>query len=102
VATPETLMSLTLPEVERIAHLARIQLDPAEAQHMHAQINDIFGLIEQLQSVDTTGVAPMTNPQEMALRLRPDDPTEPDQRAECQAVAPAHERGLYLVPKVIE
>lgn len=95
-------MSLSLPEVERIAHLARLELDAAEAAHMHEQINDIFGLIEQLQSVDTTGVAPLTHPQEVALRLRPDAPDETDRRADYQQVAPAVERGLYLVPKVIE
>ncbi len=95
-------MSLTLSEVERIAHLARLELDADEARHMHAQINDIFGLIEQLQSVDTAGVAPMTHPQEVTLRLRADAPEEPDRRSDYQQVAPAVERGLYLVPKVIE
>jgi aspartyl-tRNA(Asn)/glutamyl-tRNA(Gln) amidotransferase subunit C len=65
-------------------------------------LNDIFGLIEQMQSVDTRGVEPMAHAQDVSQRLRPDEVTEPDRRAAFQAVAPEVEAGLYLVPKVIE
>ena len=80
--------------------LARIELDGA-ARTLD-QLNAVFGLIERLQAVDTTGVEPMTHPQAMALRLRDDAVTETDQRQAYQASAPSVERGLYLVPKVIE
>ena len=70
--------------------------------HTLGQLNAVFGLIEKLQSVDTTGVEPMTHARELPLRLREDRVTESDQRDAMQAVAPAVERGLYLVPKVIE
>jgi aspartyl-tRNA(Asn)/glutamyl-tRNA(Gln) amidotransferase subunit C len=95
-------MSLTSSDVQRLATLARIELDADESARMLDQLNAVFGLIERLQSVDTTGVAPMTHARELALRLREDQVTEGDARAECQAVAPAVERGLYLVPRVIE
>jgi aspartyl-tRNA(Asn)/glutamyl-tRNA(Gln) amidotransferase subunit C len=65
-------------------------------------LNQVFGLIESLQSVDTTGVEPMTHALDLALRLRADQVTEPDRRDAYQQVAPSVERGLYLVPKVIE
>jgi len=59
-------------------------------------------LIERLQSVDTTGVEPMTHARDIAARLREDRVVESDRRADFQTAAPAVERGLYLVPKVIE
>lgn len=62
----------------------------------------MFALIEQLQSIDTAGVEPMTHAQDLALRLRPDEVTEPNRRDDYQQVAPSVEHGLYLVPRVIE
>lgn len=95
-------MSLSLEQVERIARLARLELSPADATATQAKLNGIFGLIEQMQAVDTTGVAPMSHPQDVVQRLRPDAISETDRRAAFQAVAPEAEAGLYLVPKVIE
>ena len=95
-------MSLTLEDVRRIALLARIEITPAEADEVNAKLNGIFGLIEQLQAVDTRDIEPMSHPGDGALRLREDAVTETDRRAQYQAVAPRVEGGLYLVPKVIE
>ena len=53
-------MALTLSDVKRIAHLARIEVTDAQAGQVLGQLNDIFKLIEQLQSVDTTGIEPMS------------------------------------------
>jgi aspartyl-tRNA(Asn)/glutamyl-tRNA(Gln) amidotransferase subunit C len=95
-------MSLTLDQVHRIAQLARIQISSAEAETTLRQLNDIFRLIEQMQSVDTRGVEPMAHAQDVSQRLRPDEVTESDRREAFQAVAPEVEGGLYLVPKVID
>ncbi len=95
-------MSLTAADVRRIAQLARLELSEADAQHTLAQLNDVFGLIEALRAVDTTGVEPMTHAQDMTLRLRPDEVAEPDRRDDYQRNAPAVEQGLFLVPRVIE
>ncbi len=95
-------MSLTLDQVQRIALLARIEISPLEAETTRGQLNHIFELIEAMQAVDTTGVAPMSHAQDLALRLRADAVTEENRRAAYQAVAPETEAGLYLVPKVIE
>jgi len=95
-------MSLTLPEVMRIAALARIAVTPAEAAGVQAQLNGILGLLEQIDAVDTAGVEPMYHARDVTLRLRADEVTEPDRRTAFQAVAPQVEDGLYLVPKVIE
>jgi aspartyl-tRNA(Asn)/glutamyl-tRNA(Gln) amidotransferase subunit C len=99
-------MALTLTDVKRIAHLARLELPDADAEHTLAQLNDFFGLVEQMQAVDTTGIAPLAHPieqiEDVALRLRDDAATEVVRREEFQRPAPAVQEGLYLVPKVIE
>lgn len=95
-------MSLTLEQVQRIAHLARIEVSESEALSTQAHLNGIFQLIEQMQAVDTTGVEPMAHAQDLSMRLREDVVSEGDRRAAYQAVAPETEAGLYLVPKVIE
>jgi len=86
----------------RIAHLARIEISAAEAAQTQGQLNEIFGLIEKMQAVDTEGIEPMYHAQDLVLRLRDDAVTESDRHALYQSVAPQVEAGLYLVPKVIE
>ena len=95
-------MALTLDDVRRAAHLARIAIDDAEAEAALAQLTRVFGLIEDMQAVDISGIAPMAHAQDLMLRLRADAVTEGDQRQLFQSVAPEVEAGLYLVPKVIE
>lgn len=95
-------MSLDSDDVKRIARLARIETSDAEAQATQAQLNSIFDLIAAMQAVDTRDVSPMAHAQEVYQRLRDDVVTETDRHAAFQAIAPAVENGLYLVPKVIE
>ncbi|HEX7747560.1 MAG TPA: Asp-tRNA(Asn)/Glu-tRNA(Gln) amidotransferase subunit GatC [Bordetella sp.] len=99
-------MALNEQDVARIARLARIELTAAESGHMLAQINDFFDIVERMRAVDTTGVEPLTHPvaivEDIALRLRDDLASEPNQRQANQRSAPAVENGLFLVPKVIE
>jgi aspartyl-tRNA(Asn)/glutamyl-tRNA(Gln) amidotransferase subunit C len=99
-------MALTLDDVKRIAHLARIEISPAEADAALGSLTDIFGMISQMQAVDTTGIEPMSHgfgSDTLAQqRLRPDVVTHTDARTAFQSNAPSTERGLYLVPKVIE
>lgn len=95
-------MSLTLEQVQRIAHLARIEVSESEALSTQGHLNGIFQLIEQMQAVNTAGVEPMAHAQDLGQRLRSDAISEGDRRAAYQAVAPETEAGLYLVPKVIE
>ena len=98
-------MSLTLEQVRRVAHLARIEVSEAEAQSTLGHLNGIFTLIEAMQAVDTRGVEPMAHAQDLAQRLRADEVSEGnglDQREAFQAIAPDPEAGLYLVPQVME
>ena len=95
-------MALTLADVHRIAHLARIEIDAAAAAEVHRKLEAIFALINELQAVDTTGIVPMAHAQDVHLPLREDVVTETDQHRLFQSQAPAVQDGLYLVPKVIE
>lgn len=95
-------MSLTKETVEKIAHLARIDLDQADVPSYTQNLSDILTLVEQMNRVDTTVVVPLAHPLDMTARLRSDIVTETNQRAHFQAIAPQVEAGLYLVPKVIE
>ncbi|AQZ93510.1 Asp-tRNA(Asn)/Glu-tRNA(Gln) amidotransferase subunit GatC [Halopseudomonas phragmitis] len=95
-------MAFDRSDVEKIAHLARIAIREDEIPATTAKLSGILGLIDQMQAVDTTGIEPLAHPLETTQRLRPDSVTEQNQRDAYQAIAPATEAGLYLVPKVIE
>jgi aspartyl-tRNA(Asn)/glutamyl-tRNA(Gln) amidotransferase subunit C len=95
-------VALTLDDVRRIAHLARIAIDDAQAGEVQRKLDAIFGLIDQLDAVDTTGIEPMAHAQDVAAPLREDRVTEVDQHARFQREAPTVEDGLYLVPRVLE
>jgi aspartyl-tRNA(Asn)/glutamyl-tRNA(Gln) amidotransferase subunit C len=95
-------MSLSLADVEKVARLARLAMDDQELQVAQSQLNNIFGLIAEMQAVDTKGITPMSHAQDLAQRLRPDIVSEANQREAFQAIAPQVEQGLYLVPQVIE
>ncbi|MBD8592685.1 MULTISPECIES: Asp-tRNA(Asn)/Glu-tRNA(Gln) amidotransferase subunit GatC [unclassified Pseudomonas] len=95
-------MALERCDVEKIAHLARLGLNEADMPRTIEALNSILGLVDQMQAVDTSGIEPLAHPLEASQRLRADQVTERNQREAYQAIAPAVENGLYLVPKVIE
>ncbi|MBX9713052.1 MAG: Asp-tRNA(Asn)/Glu-tRNA(Gln) amidotransferase subunit GatC [Pseudomonadaceae bacterium] len=95
-------MALERSDVEKIAHLARLGLNDADIPQTTATLNNILGLIDAMQAVDTNGIEPLAHPLEATQRLRADTVTESNHREAYQAIAPAVENGLYLVPKVIE
>ena len=103
----QIIMPLELSDVERIARLAQLEVSDTQLRKTAEQLNDILAMVEQLRSVDTTGIEPLAHPvsayrDDVSLRLRDDAVTEENHRTEYQACAPAVENGLYLVPKVIE
>ncbi|MDX1736003.1 MAG: Asp-tRNA(Asn)/Glu-tRNA(Gln) amidotransferase subunit GatC [Halioglobus sp.] len=95
-------MAIDQQEIEKIAELARIRISADQIGAVTARIAEILQMVDQLQAVDTSAVEPMANPLDAVQRLRPDAVTEGNQREAFQAIAPAVEDGLYLVPKVID
>ena len=99
-------MALTKDDIARIANLARLELSDSESERMLSQMNNFFGIVEKMQAVDTTGVTPLSHPvaaiEEITLRLRDDVVSEPYNREANHKIAPALEKGYFLLPKVIE
>ncbi len=95
-------MSLDKEQVRKIAHLARLKIDEADIDSYASNLSNILHLVEQMGQVDTDGVVPMSHPFDAVQRLREDVVTEENQREAFQAIAPAVENGVYLVPRVIE
>ena len=100
-------MHLKTSDVLRIAQLSQLEILDDQLQKNLEQLNDIFALVEQMRSIDTTGIEPLSHPiaayqEDVSLRLREDVVTETDHHEEYQKCAPDVENSLYLVPKVIE
>jgi aspartyl-tRNA(Asn)/glutamyl-tRNA(Gln) amidotransferase subunit C len=97
-------MALSVDDVHRAAHLARIEITAAEAVDVRNKLEGVFLMIDRMRAVDTTGIVPMSHAQDVSLPLREDRVTESDPHKQdlYQRNAPAVEDGLYLVPKVIE
>ena len=95
-------MSIDVDEVKKIAKLASLKVDEADIQSYATNLSNILDLVAQMETVDTTGVTPMSHPFDAVQRLREDVVTDFNRREEFQAIAPKVEDGLYLVPKVLD
>lgn len=95
-------MSINRADVEKVAHLARIAVTEDSIAATTERLGNVLAMVDQLQAVDTTGIAPLAHPLDMVQRLRPDAVTETDQRELLMQNAPAKQDGLFLVPRVIE
>lgn len=95
-------MAVDSQDIAKLADLARIAVSEEASGEVAQRITEVLNLVEQLQAADTEGVTPMAHPLDATQRLRPDEVTETNQREAFQAIAPATEQGLYLVPRVIE
>jgi len=103
-------MSLTPDDVLKAARLARLALSEQDVAEVVPRLNRVLALFEVMRAVDTEGVEPMAHAlegrpdsaAEIRQRLRADEVSESDRRAEFQAGAPAVDEGLYLVPRVVE
>ena len=95
-------MSVDIATVKRVARLARIAVDDADAERMTGELNAILGFVEQLDEVDVSGVEPMTSVTPMTMRKRQDAVTDGSKADDIVANAPATEENFFLVPKVVE
>ena len=95
-------MVISDEQVMAVARLARIAIDDASRSELAKELSRIVDFVQQMDKIDTEGVAPLHHPLELDARLRSDLVVDSNQRDTYQAGAPRVERGLYLVPKVIE
>ena len=95
-------MSITTDDVFAIARLGRLRINDADANHYAESLSDIMDLVAQMNAVDTRNIEPMAHPQDVNLPLREDKATENNCRDELMEIAPSAEKGLFLVPRVVE
>lgn len=95
-------MILSDQEIRKIALLARIDVSEDDIADFQPRLSKVLTMIEQMNSVDTSNVAPLLHPIEASQRLRVDEVTETNQRELFQSIAPNAAHGLYFVPLVIE
>ena len=95
-------MALTDKDVKKIAKLARIRLSEEDVAHYGREINGILKWIEQLQEVNTDGVAPLASVSDQALPWRADVVTDGNIQEQVLKNAPNASYGCFAVPKVIE
>jgi len=95
-------VTISREDIEKVAVLARIRVDEEQVSALEKDLGNILDLVDQLGAADTDSVEPMAHPLNAVQRLRADEVTETNQREAFQAIAPATENGLYLVPRVIE
>jgi len=95
-------MSINNDDVEKIAHLARLAIDPSQLETYTKNLSGILNLVEQMNEVNTDGITAMAHPRDTKLRLREDFVSEDNQREKFIKLAPASENGLFLVPKVLD
>ena len=88
--------------VTHIAELAQLKIDDEQIKNYVSSMQNILDLVEQMQSVNTDGIEPMSNPLDGVQRLRADKVTETDRRELYLQNAPETSEGLFLVPKVID
>ncbi len=95
-------MAINQDQIRNIANLSRLQIDEELIPEYQTNLTNILELVDQLSAVNTEGVAPMAHPLDAVQRLRADEVTESDQREHFQQVAPATEKGHFIVPRVVE
>ena len=95
-------MSLDKSEIQKIAWLARLAINEEDIANYCHELAEIVDMMEQMNSVDTTDIAPLAHPLVVFSRLRTDDVSETNQRENFQSNTSEKKDGYYLVPKVIE
>lgn len=100
--TQATDSSVSRQEILDVASLARLGVDEDTADSYASDISKILNLMNTLATVDTTNLTPLANIHEACQELRADVAEHDINRARNQSMAPAVEKGLYLVPQVIE
>jgi aspartyl-tRNA(Asn)/glutamyl-tRNA(Gln) amidotransferase subunit C len=95
-------VTLSPDQIHKLATLAKLKIDDSSMEEISRQLDNIMGLIDQLEQADTAGIEPLSHPQDPVLRLREDQVIDGDRRDDFMALTTHNQEGLYLVPKVIE
>ena len=95
-------MKIEQETLQKIAHLARLNFDTQEAEKMSTDLSQVLNWVDQLQEVDTEGVAPLTNMSSEVNLFRTDEIGVKLTQEEALKNSPQQENGFFTVPKVLE
>ena len=95
-------MSVNKDEIKYLSLLSRMDIDTNEIKDIEEKLTKIIDFVDQLQTISTDNIEPMANPLNQSQRLRIDEVTETNDRENIQKNAQQIEKGMYLVPKVID
>jgi len=94
-------MSVTLKDLDKIAHLSRLSLKEAEKEKFLDQVNQILHYVEKLNEVDTQGVEPLSHSMDLLNVIREDVKKESLPQEKALENAPKKNDGFFRVPKVV-
>ena len=95
-------MKLDQETVERVAHLARLEIDEEEKETFTHQLSDILDHAEKLNELDTEDVEPMAHATDVNNVLRSDDVKESLAQEDAVSNAPDEDQGMFKVPQIVE
>ena len=95
-------MKINQQDVEHVARLARLSLNPDDLKTMTGQMDAILGYVDKLNELDTTGIEPMAHAVPMSNAFREDQITEPIGVERALQNAPQRADNYFRVPKIIE
>ncbi len=95
-------MKIDAATLNKIAHLARLEIDESKRQELTNSLSDILDWVEKLNELDTSEVEPLTHMSYEVNAFRADEPAEPLPRDKGLSNAPKHDSTYFKVPKVLE
>ncbi len=95
-------MSINKDQIKYLSLLSRMDIQESEINDVEEKLAKIIDFVDQLQSIDTDEIEPMAHPLNQSQRLRVDKVVEENNRDKIQKNTKSTERGMYIVPKVIE
>jgi len=95
-------LSINKDQIKYLSLLSRMDIQESEINDVEEKLTKIIDFVDQLQSIDTDEIQPMAHPLNQSQRLRADKVVEENFRDKIQKNAKSTERGMYIVPKVIE
>ena len=95
-------MSINKDQIKYLSLLSRMDIQESEISDVEEKLTKIIDFVDQLQSIDTDEIEPMAHPLNQSQRLRVDKIVEENNRDKIQKNTKSTERGMYIVPKVIE
>ncbi len=95
-------MKISQQEIEKIAHLARLEIQPDKMQDLKESINRVIDWMDALNEVDTSNVEPLVHITEALNQIREDEAKVTLDRSRALELGPDTNETFFKVPQVIE